>query len=64
MLLHLTGGSSGIHSCGTLPGLFLTENELHMKEIGLYGPLFGQARWKFILDLSNQGAIEVLFPLL
>ena len=29
-----------------------------MMEIGLNGTLVGQALWKLLLDLSNQGAIE------
>ena len=29
-----------------------------MLEIGLYGTLFGQAPWTFLLDLSNKSAIE------
>ena len=29
-----------------------------MKKMGLYGTLFGQAPLKFLLDLSNNGAIE------
>ena len=29
-----------------------------MKEIGLYGTIFGQASLKFLLDVSNKGAIE------
>ena len=33
-------------------------NELHMMEIGLYGTLFGQDRWKLLLDLYNKDAIE------
>ena len=33
-------------------------SELHMLEIGLYGTLFGQAPWKFLLVLSNKNAIE------
>ena len=33
--------------------------ELHMKQIELYGNLFGQDPWKFLLDFSNKGAIEI-----
>ena len=29
-----------------------------MLEIGLYGSLFGQTPWKFLLDLSDKGAIK------
>ena len=28
-----------------------------MTAIGLYDTLFGQALWKFLLDLSNKGAV-------
>ena len=37
---------------------YVLSYELHMLEIGLYGTLFGQAPWKFILDLSNRDTIE------
>ena len=46
------------HSCGTLPRCFLMGSEVNMMEIGLYGTLFEQAPCKFLLNLSNKGAIE------
>ena len=33
-------------------------SEIQMMEIGFYGTLFGQAPWKFLLDLTNKSAIE------
>ena len=32
-------------------------------EIGLYGTLFGQAPWKFQLEIVQQGGYKVKFPL-
>ena len=55
---YITGFFSGSHSCGTLPWLFLMGSELHVMEIRLYGTHFRQATCKFLLDLSNKGAIE------
>ena len=52
------GFSRDSHTCWLLSYLFLMGNELHIMEIGLYGTLFGQARWKFLLDLSNKGAVK------
>ena len=54
-----TGFCRGSHTCGTLAGLYLIGSELHMLEIGLYGTYFGQARWTFLLDLSNKGPIPI-----
>ena len=56
--MRLIGFSRDSHSCGTLPFLFPMGSELHMMEIGHYVTLFRQASWKFLLDLSNKGAIE------
>ena len=53
-----TGFSRGSHSCGTLSRLFLIRSELDILGIGLYGTIFGQDSWKFLLDLSNKDAIE------
>ena len=33
-------------------------SELHMKVIGVYDTLFGQASWKFLLDLSNKDGVQ------
>ena len=55
----LQGFPMGSHSSGTLSGLFPIGSELPMLEIGLYGTLLGQARWKFLLALSNKSPIPI-----
>ena len=55
---NLQGFPGGSHSCGTLPRLFSIASELHTLEIELYGTLFGQARRKLLLVLSNKSTRE------
>ena len=55
MFQPLHGFSRGSHSCGTLPKLFPIGSE--PGNWTLWQP-FWQAPWKFLLDLSNKGAIE------
>ena len=50
----LQGFSGVLIVVGHFLDSFPIGSELHTVEIELYGTLFGQARWKFQLDLSNK----------
>ena len=55
---HTSHSITGVLKGALRGAFFLMGNELYTMENGLCGTLFGQIYWKFLLDLSQKGAIE------